>query len=117
MPEPMMELPLIILCQGSPIPYLTAAEAGESMEAVDIDRGVYRGYDANGRLLKIVSHPTLHNGVISLAEATPTHARELERHLRRFLRSQGEPAADDGTCDLPCLVTAYQRLMSRPGPT
>ena len=73
-------------------------EAERGLEGVDVADGIYRGFDAEGRTLKLEArgvrkgHFTVEIGTvhISLAESRPAHAGELQQLLRDHLEAFGE---------------------------
>ena len=95
-------------------------EAAEyKLEPWYVEEYLDRGYDAEGRLLKIEVNPEpdrLPGVLISAAEVMPTHGGELEAHLRDTLRLYRDPVADDLSCNLAGLVEAYVRVENRPRP-
>ena len=82
------------------------------LEPLDVKAGGLVAYDAEGRFLRL----EVNRGAVtvSVAEEKPTHARELESTLRKFLKASGEPLADDSTCDLECLVNACRKYIISP---
>lgn len=82
---------------------LMAFESGEaaekSLEAVDVENGVYAAaYDAQGLLLKFRMTEPAKRGAFSVyggrftiepAEEKPTHMGDLEKVLRKFITSVG----------------------------
>jgi hypothetical protein len=78
------------------------------MEAADVDNDVYRGYDAEGRLLRIGTRGE--QVFIVPAETQPLHASELETLLRAFLQAAGQQAASDQGRGLPGLIEARSRI-------
>jgi hypothetical protein len=77
-----------IIAEGLDVDFYSFKErAGRYMEAIDVSDGVYKGYDAEGRLLRI--SPRKQASQIELAEDEPQHAQELAHLLVRFLTALG----------------------------
>lgn len=82
------------------------------LEPVDVNRGDYAAYDAEGRLLrlavdglKVTAHPV---------ESEASHAKELSVALSEFLRAMGVMTDDDSEYDLRELVEASRKFMYSP---
>ena len=84
-------------------------EAVLQLEPLDVDRGEYSAYDAQGRLLKLVVDGA--RVTAQLAESEASHARELSALLREFLEAMGELNETDPECDLRYLVDASRRFI------
>jgi hypothetical protein len=87
-------------------------EAVLQLEAIDVKRGEYSTYDAEGRLLQLAvdgDRVTAH-----LAETQASHAQELSTALRAFLKAMGVSRAEDPLCDLQCLVEASREFIYSP---
>lgn len=82
------------------------------LEPLDVTGGGLVAYDSEGRLLRLETNRG--EVTVSVAEANPTHAVELEFTLRKFLRATDDPLADDPTCDLNCLVNACRKFITSP---
>lgn len=97
-----MQLPLII-AEGLDLHlYDSLQEAELYLEPVDVQDGIYVGYDFEGReLLLTVRDDRVE---ISAAEASPGHQRQLAELLRAALAAVGRPA--DPGADFPELVEA-----------
>jgi hypothetical protein len=96
------ELPIFIV-EGHDVGIYESLEVAESdLEPIDVKAGVYAGYDAGGRRLKIETDGKL--TFITLAELEQSGAIELEEVLREYLDAMGESSARDPACDLPGLV-------------
>jgi hypothetical protein len=63
--------------------YSTKERAENAMEAIDVENNEYRGFDSEGRLLRI--YPSGSIGRIELAEEQPHHTAELRELLQRYL--------------------------------
>jgi hypothetical protein len=73
-------------------------DAERHLEANDVEDGIYRGFDREGRLLSLTASG---NDVqISLAEQEPTHADELRRLVKGVLSRVGRPASSDDLSEL-----------------
>ena len=102
--------PPIVIIDGRDLDVLaTVAEAQQDLEPIDIQRSQYVAYDAQGRLLRLETDGK--HVKISLAEAEPTHAKELEVALREFLKAAHEPVAEDDTCNIACLIEAASKTL------
>ncbi len=77
-----------IIVDGNDVEFFSTKESAESyMEAIDVNNGVYIGYDFVGRLLNILPHKN--NAKILLEESTPTHAKDLANLLSDVLERRG----------------------------
>lgn len=93
----------IIVAEGRDVAlFVSVAEAESYLEPIDAADGIYRGYDAEGRLLKV--EPDGSGVRVRAAEGSPGHVGELGDLLRGFLERVGEPV--DPGCDLWGLVAA-----------
>jgi hypothetical protein len=88
--------------------YATKEEAESSLEAIDVVDGVYTGYDADGRLLKIL--PRGQASEISLAEDEPAHVEPLRKLLIECLAGRGE---NPESTDLLSLLRMCERYLTR----
>jgi len=104
--------PLVVVADDGPSLYPSVATLGSYIEAPDVDDGVYRGFDGEGRLLKDrdntppcastrlgrlmrrVLGPPQDLVMVSLAESAPTHRAELRKVLIDGLsRRMGQQAS------------------------
>jgi hypothetical protein len=90
-------MPLII-AEGLDVFLFESVESAElGLESTDVRSGIYKGFDAEGRALRIELGRAVPNetggGVdavrVRLAESEPTHAAELRGLLRAFLDDVG----------------------------
>ncbi len=81
------------------------------LEPIHIKDNIHISYDAEGRLLKLVTDGRDIN--ILPAEEDPSHAAELEGLLRNYLIAINEPMAKEITCDLSCLVNLSKKYVSK----
>jgi hypothetical protein len=98
-----------IIAEGHDVGFFETKEEAESYyEAIDVEAGIYVGYDASGRLLRI--EPKGQSARITLAEDTPGHVEEL----RALLLDQCEIRRIhvDGT-ELPALLRAIEDHSAR----
>ena len=88
-------------------------DAENHLEAIDVRAGIYKGFDAQGRRLRIEAdkRDRIH---IALAESTPTGAGELKEALEYLLRGLGE--LPPGSHSLPFLVERADPLLRIPEP-
>lgn len=84
-------------------------QAELDLEPIDVRLGGFVMYDSVGRLLKIETLNWKGNRVTAIEEQ-PTHQKDLEGALRRFLKASKVPEGEDARCDLPCLVQACGKL-------
>lgn len=76
----------IIIAEGFDVTlYTSISDAELDLEAVDVKEGIFRGYDAEGRLLDISTNRN--KVVICPAEEDPHHAKELQIFLTNFLKT------------------------------
>jgi len=104
--------PLVVVADDGPSLFPSVATLGSYIEAPDVDDGVCRGFDGEGRLLKIetthhpapptrlgrlmrrVLGPPQDLVMVSLAESAPTHRAELRKMLIDGLsRRMGQQAS------------------------
>ena len=88
-----MTLPLIIAEGLDLSTYSAVDDALDALEPIDVRAGIYKGYDAEGRLLKLScdsGHVT-----IEVAERHPTHAEELRTLLLKYLVHIGQSPQSD----------------------
>jgi hypothetical protein len=117
---------------SSPIPPLLVWESGDlgsyggteaverALEATDVKSGIYRAFDAAGRLLRLevredrekVLHffsVTRDRVVVSLAEEEPSQREELREILVGYLESVGEARDEIARMSFDELVVAASR--------
>ena len=98
----MMALPIFIAEGWDLKLYDSIRDAELDLEPIDVESGIYAGYDAEGRLLKIETRDSA--VVLSAAEASPAHQGQLEELLRGALRMTGH--LPEGADSLESLVEA-----------
>jgi hypothetical protein len=97
--------------------FTSVADAESALEPPDVRNGIYSGFDATGRLLKLavsaqrekvlgVFTVSRERVVVALAEETPTHREELAGFLAAFLRAVGTAAEIVAKMSFDELVTA-----------
>lgn len=103
--------PPILVAEGWDLKlYASIRDAELDLEPVDVESGIYVGYDSQGRLLKIETRDSA--VVLSAAEPSPTHQRQLEELLRGALQQAGrEPGKADS---LESLVEAARVFAFHP---
>lgn len=118
------ELPLLIWESGDLYVYDSIAEAESGLEAIDVKHGIFEGFDAAGRLLKLgvsiqqerVFGPfsiDRESVTVSLTEEMAGHRAELHQILLEFLTSIGlDPDALRGMSHEE-LVSEARRAQSR----
>lgn len=95
--------PPLLIAEGLDLHlYDSVQDAALDLEAIDVQDGIYAGYDSEGRALRLTVRDE--KVEISAAEASPGHQRQLAELLRAALAAVGRPA--DPGADLPELVTA-----------
>ncbi len=84
-----MKTPIFIYEPDDLIIFETIADAQSYLEAPDIVGGIYKAFDAEGRLLRLntTNEKKMYRKkiIIDAAEASPTHICELEEILKSFL--------------------------------
>lgn len=103
-----IQTPIIIAEGWDVYLYNSIADAEGYMEPIDVEDAIYKGYDAEGKLLTISTDGK--KVFISAAEDGPKHARELEDFLRECLARVKEKAAAEQSPDLPSLLKACERF-------
>jgi hypothetical protein len=95
--------PPVIVAEGLDLKlYDSVRDAALDLEAIDVQDGIYVGYDSEGReLLLAVRDDRIE---ISAAEASPGHRRQLTELLRAALAAVGRPISTDAK--LPELIEA-----------
>ena len=105
--------PPVFVIDGNDVSIHSSLEdAALLLEATDVKRNLYVGYDSEGRLVRFESDRQRVKA--SLAEENPLHARELEEALRKYLRAMDVPEGNDSECNLPCLVEVSKRITKDP---
>jgi hypothetical protein len=85
-----MRLPLVIFESGDLQVYASARAVERELEAIDVRRGAYVGWDADGRPLDLTADAD--GGVrVDLSEQIPQR-EQLMRTLRETLERVGHPA-------------------------
>ncbi len=106
----MIVLPIVI-AEGWDLKLYSSQEDAElDLEPVDVEAGLYIGYDSQGRLLKLETRDSA--VVLSAAESSPTHQTQLEELLRGALQRTGHNL--QGTDSLESLVEAAQAFSFKP---
>jgi hypothetical protein len=78
------EGPIFVTADEPLLIFQSAEGAVEYLEWQDVDDGLYRGYDREGRLIEFGTKDRI---VVYKAEAQPTHHGELRHTLARILSS------------------------------
>lgn len=101
-----IDLPIVIVEDDALMHFYRKIEDAEiHLEAIDVENGVYQGFDANGRLLQL---SVVDQGVkISLSETSPTHQKKLIGYLKAFLKRQNLSPENDSLDDLMRLCEKY----------
>lgn len=95
--------PPLIIAEGLDLKlYESVHDAALDLEAIDVEDGIYVGYDSEGRELRLTVREEKIE--ISAAEASPGHQRQLAELLRAVLAAVGRPAETDA--ELPELIEA-----------
>jgi hypothetical protein len=95
--------------------YASVQDAMLHLEPIDVADKIYKGFDAEGRKLKIETDGV--KVLIFTDEQEPVHANELEALLRDFLKAKSEAAGSDSTCNLPSLVEVCKKFTYVPPKT
>ncbi len=105
-------LPIIIEEPGTLLLYNSLENAEQHLEAYDVSDGLYKGWDAEGRLLNI----SVDNNkvVITTNNTDPTHIVELESILREHLRDIGIDTHEISSGDLTTLVNEAKFFLYNP---
>jgi hypothetical protein len=91
-------------------------DAEHHLEAIDVRAGIYKGFDAQGRRLRIEADERDRTH-ITLAEPSPSGASELKDALEYLLRHLGElPEPPPGGHSLSFLVERADPLLRLPDP-
>jgi hypothetical protein len=95
--------PPIFILEGHDLGIFDDVEQAQAqLEPIDVKDGIYEGYDAHGRRLRIWTDGK--RTFIELEEEQASDASSLESELRADLIRLGEDRAAEADCDLPCLV-------------
>lgn len=84
--------------------YRSRADAERDIEPNHVKEGIYEAFDARGRRLKLAAAG--HRTVIDLPKPYEQDPDLLAAKLRYYLAYIKDPAGDDPTCDLRCLIHA-----------
>ena len=90
--------------------YETVESAELSLEAIDVNDNVYTGYDADGRLLKLIAEQDRIK--IRLAEDKANHKQDLEIAIVSFLDALMDPFADESNVSFKELVQYCRKFAS-----
>lgn len=102
----------IFIVEGNDIAsYASIEDAQQDLEIIDVEDDIYVGYDYRGRLLKLSVDGKKKHVVITLAEDKPTHRKELETAIRRYLEQVGEPVLNDPAHDLPYFIKVWNEFL------
>lgn len=95
-----MRAPLFIDDNGDLMAFDTAEAAARYLEGIDVDEGVYVGYDATGAPLTLQTAPATWSRRVVVVEASaePTRGADLTRLLEKRLRATGIEI-DDATLE------------------
>jgi hypothetical protein len=95
-----MKTPILIYVENSYIDiYETLDEAENTLEAIDVEDDLFKGFDAEGRLLKIEPYESI--AKITEAESEPTHQAELIALLKKDMTDHRNSVLED---DLSSLI-------------
>lgn len=98
-----ISLPLIIVEDITTIIlYRKVLDAELNMEAIDVEAGLYKGYDAKGRQLEISAENG--NVSISTSKLLPAEVNKLEKLLRYHLQDIGIDLSNVNHGDLHTLL-------------
>lgn len=82
--------PPLIIAEGLDLHlYESVQDAALDLEAIDVQDGIYVGYDSEGRALRLTVRDD--RVEISDAETAPEHQRQLAELLREALAAVGRP--------------------------
>lgn len=84
-----MVLPIILSDSGDLLIFESIDEALRYIEPIDVKNNVYRGFDSQGRLLRLATVYPYKTISISLAEEYPHHKDDLVQELKYFLSFMG----------------------------
>ncbi|MGH2682092.1 MAG: hypothetical protein ACRDIX_02540 [Actinomycetota bacterium] len=102
-PERIPPRPPIFILEGHDLGIFDDVERAQlQLEPIDVKDGIYEGYDAQGRRLRIWTDGK--GTFIELEEEQPSDVSRFESELRADLIRLGEDRAAEADCDLPCLV-------------
>ncbi len=121
---PLLEPPLLLWESGDLHIFDSVPEAESWLEAVDVRDGIYRGFDARGRLLMLgtslkvskvlgLLKTAIERVVISSAEEVPGHREELRGILLKFLAACGDDSEALGRMSLDELIVRARPPMGR----
>ncbi len=91
-----MKTPIFIYVEDAYLEVYETVDSAEGLlEAIDVEDGLFRGFDAQGRLLNIEPYKSMAR--ITLAEQQPTHQQELIELLKAFVKKKDPnfPIEDD----------------------
>ncbi len=109
----------VVLAEGHDVVlFRSVSEAEAHVEAIDVDNGVYRAWDATGVPLQLVADgprglPTSRKVHIHLGTPSAGAAAELAKLLTGVLVELGAEAPDAGEA-LPVLVTRFVKAKGYP---
>jgi hypothetical protein len=101
--------PPIFVIEGRDVTIFESLEDAQlQVEPIDVLEGVYVAYDAEGRILRMVVEGD--QVKVRLGEDEPTHAEELSRILKDYLKELGELTNEESTHELSRLVEACRKF-------
>jgi hypothetical protein len=104
-----MSEPLFFIIEGNDVGvYPSINDAQRNLEAIDVIHSEYLGFDSEGRQLSLAVD-SKKRVIIKFAEEHPTHQKDLEAILRKFLVAIGETRYADLKFGFPELVQACQK--------
>lgn len=105
-------LPIIIEEPGTLLLYSSLEDAVRHLEAYDANNRLYKGWDAEGRLLSILADNN--KVVIAINDNEPANTVELELILREHLKDIGLITHEVPRGDLPALVSRAKYFLYKP---
>ncbi len=101
-----IEYPIFVF-EGSHVDmFMRVADAAQYLEAIDVNAGIFEGFDARGRSLSIIANYA-DEIKITLSEQVPTHQDELRKRLLHSLDHVGYEIQPSERESLSIVVASY----------
>lgn len=103
-------LPPIFIVDGHDVGIFgSTADAELQLEAPDVSSGIFQGFDALGRSLRIETDGRTTTIRLHQVPTAPSDLGAFKQELRAHLERVGEARAEELDCDLPCLVNLARK--------
>ncbi len=105
-----IEYPIFIIEGWDVNGYMRLEDATLEVETIDVNDGIFEGFDAGGRSLSIIANYA-DEIKITLSEQVPTHQDELRKRLLHYLDHVGYEIQPSERESLSLVVESYVRYI------